>query len=174
MRDIIERVVGGRRLLVAVAGLLLAVASVAVASTASAGTRAAAPAVLAGASASDAGVQQVAPGSGTLFYDWGCDGSYSSTSITFNAAGDFTTPGYTGLWVRLGGTAAGNQVGMLTFHFGGTSETTYSSVTTSSVATGIQTTFAGLTGCHYITESGLSGAVQLNNDTYTVEGKPKR
>jgi hypothetical protein len=172
MRDNIKWVLGGRRLLAATAGLLLAVASVTLVSAASADTRAAAPAAPV-AAAQDASVNQVAPGSATLFFDWGCDGTYSSTSITFNAFGTFSTgDGFTGTWVRIGGTAMGNQAGMLTFHYGGSSETTYSSVTTSGSATGIQTTFSGGNGCHYILRSGLATAGVLNNDSHTADGTP--
>lgn len=120
-------------------------------------------------SPSGVGVSQVAPGTATLFFDWGCDGSYSSTSITFNATGSFSTgDGGSGTWVRIGGTAAGNQAGMISFQFTGSS-TTYSSLNTSSAATGIQSTFSGLNGCHYILGSqSLTG--QLNTDGHTAAG----
>ena len=98
----------------------------------------------------EVGIAQIAPGSGTLFFDWGCDGSYSSVTITFNDNGTFTTSsGNSGRWLRIGGTAPGNVAGMLTFQYSGLT-TTYSSVTTSRSASGIQSTFTGTNGCHYI------------------------
>lgn len=109
---------------------------------------------------------EVAPGSGILYYDWGCDRSYSSTSITFNTNGTFTTgEGSSGTWVRIGGTAAG----MITFQFTN-SRTTYSSVTTSAAATGIQSTFGGTNGCHHISGSGTTTQQQLNDDTHAADG----
>lgn len=117
------------------------------------------------------GITQVAPGTATLFFDWGCDGSYSSTSITFNANGTFSTgDSNSGTWVRIGGTAAGNQAGMITFQFTGSS-TTYSNVNTSSAATGIQSTFSGLNGCHYIVGSQALAGQQLNADGHNSAGK---
>jgi hypothetical protein len=162
---------GKRPLMAAAVGLLLAAAGVtAVASSAAADNQAAAPQVVAQAPA--AGIEQVAPGAGTLFFDWGCDGSYTSTSINFAAGGTFTTgDGNAGQWVRIGGTAAGNIAGMLTFIFNAPSRTSYSSVTTSRAATGINTTFAGLNGCHYITQPSLL-AGEANADGRTSDGTP--
>lgn len=158
------------RLLAAAAGLALAVAGLAgaAASTAAADSKAAAPAQVA-AAAPNAGID-VAPGAGTLFFDWGCDGSYSSTSINFAAGGTFTTgDGGAGQWVRIGGAAAGSNAGMLTFIFNAPSRTSYSSVTTSRAAAGINTTFAGLNGCHHIVGAGVL-ATEPNADSRKADG----
>jgi hypothetical protein len=119
----------------------------------------------------EVGIAQIAPGSATLFFDWGCDGSYSSVTITFNANGTFTTSsGNNGKWVRIGGTAAGNVAGMLTFQYSGGLSTTYSSVTTSRSASGIQSTFTGTNGCHYIVGTGQMTAEHA--DTHDDAGTP--
>ena len=89
------------------------------------------------------------PGSWTLFYDWGCDGSYSSAPITFNAGGTLSCPPYTGLWVQV--------AGMLLFTFNN-SETTYAGNWGSKCVNGIMTTFAGLNGCFYMLQSGVPTA----------------
>lgn len=40
----------------------------------------------------------------TIFYSWGCGGSYSQTTITFNNDGTFSTgDGLSGQWASLGG-----------------------------------------------------------------------
>lgn len=60
-------------------------------------------------------------GDWTLFYDWGCDGSYSKTSMTVNSNGTWTNgEGYDGPWVQI--------AGMFMFTFNN-SETTYAPVT---------------------------------------------
>ena len=89
-------------------------------------------------------------GDWTLFYDWNCDGSYSTVSITVNNVGTFRTgSGYTGLWVQV--------AGMFMFHYNN-SETTYSGNLASKSITGIMTTFSGtggLKGCFYMLQSGV-------------------
>jgi hypothetical protein len=43
-------------------------------------------------------------GQWTLFYSWGCSGSYNQTSITFNANGTFKTgDGFSGQWATNAG-----------------------------------------------------------------------
>jgi hypothetical protein len=89
-------------------------------------------------------------GNWTLFYDWGCDGSYSSTSMTVNADGTWTSgEGYSGLWVQV--------AGMFMFTFNNL-ETTYAGVLASMSITGIMTTFSGLTGCFYMLQQGVPTA----------------
>ena len=84
-------------------------------------------------------------GEWTLFYDWNCDGSYSTGPITLNPNGTFTQGTYTGTWVQV--------AGMLTFQFKGSS-TTYSGNWASKSITGIMSTFSGLNGCYYMLQSG--------------------
>src|SRR5688572_12403682 len=89
-------------------------------------------------------------GNWTLFYDWNCDGSYSSTRMTVNAGGTWTNgEGHSGLWVQV--------AGVFMFHFNN-SETTYAGNLASKSITGISTTFAGLTGCFYMLQSGVPTA----------------
>jgi hypothetical protein len=89
------------------------------------------------------------PGSWTLFYDWDCDGSYSKTTMSFNANGTWSGGGYTGLWSQ--------SAGMLLFTFNG-SETTYGGNYASKSVTGISTTFSGLKGCFYMLQAGVPTA----------------
>jgi hypothetical protein len=164
----IGRLFSGRRLAGAAAALgLMAAGAVGAVSLSSAAADT--PAV---AAAPTVGINQVAPGSGTLFFDFGCDGTYSSAPITFNADGTFVTGTLVGVWVRIGGTTAGDQAGMITFQFTNSPlTTTYSSVTTASVATGIQATFQGLDGCHFITEAGTpTAARRLSDDNHNADG----
>lgn len=148
-----------RRLLAGVAGLALVATSgaLASASAASASQPAAVPAAVAPA--------LVAPGTATLSYDWGCDGSYSSATITFASDGTFTTSdGGAGIWVQV--------EGFLTFTFNNPSDTTYTSVVAGSTSTGINTTFAGLNGCHNIRLSGVPFAATPNADSRNAAGLP--
>jgi hypothetical protein len=90
------------------------------------------------------------PGNWTLFYDWGCGGSYGSTSMTINANGTWTNgQGYSGPWAQ--------AAGMLTFKFNN-SNTTYSGNVASKSVTGIQSTFGGSNGCFYMLEAGAPAA----------------
>ncbi len=86
------------------------------------------------------------PGDWTLFYDWGCDGSYSKTTINVRTDGTWTGPSYNGLWVQ--------EAGMFMFTFNG-SETTYAGNLASKSITGISTTFSGLKGCFYMLQEGV-------------------
>ena len=85
------------------------------------------------------------PGTWTLFYDWGCDGSYSQTSITFNANGTFSTgSGNSGNWSQ--------GSGMILWKYS-TSNTCYGGNFASQAMVGISSTFGGLNGCWYATQS---------------------
>jgi hypothetical protein len=87
------------------------------------------------------------PGNWTLFYDWGCDGSYSSTSMTVEGGGTWTNgEGHSGLWVQ--------DAGMFVFTFND-SETTYAGNLASKSITGVSTTFTGLQGCFYMLQEGV-------------------
>jgi hypothetical protein len=150
---------GGRRRVVAVfAGLALAVAGIAAtASVAAADRPAAAPRV-----APAALPALVAPGTATLAFDWGCDGSYSTSPITFAANGTFNAGGLTGVWVVV--------ENFLTFKFD-SNGTTYSSVVAGSTSTGVQTTWSGLNGCHNLRLSGVPFASVPNTDSRGVDGR---
>src|SRR5215210_6495846 len=44
------------------------------------------------------------PGSWTLFYDWGCDGTYSKATMTVNSNGTWTnSESSSGLWTQSAG-----------------------------------------------------------------------
>ena len=87
------------------------------------------------------------PGNWTLFYDWDCDGSYSSTTMTVNADGTFSVgEGFSGKWVQIGG--------MFVFKFDGL-DTTYAGNLASKSITGTSTTFSGLNGCFYMLQEGV-------------------
>ena len=82
-----------------------------------------------------------------LYYDWNCDGSYASTTMTVKADGTWTNgDGGAGLWVQV--------AGMFMFQFNNT-KTTYCGDFASKSVTGISTTFTGLKGCFYMLQSGV-------------------
>ncbi len=86
-------------------------------------------------------------GNWTLFYDWGCDGGYSSTTMDVKTDGTWTNgEGFSGPWVQV--------AGMFLFHFDN-SETTYSGNLANQSITGISTSFRGSTGCFYMLQSGV-------------------
>jgi hypothetical protein len=87
------------------------------------------------------------PGNWTLFYDWGCDGSYNKTTMTVETNGTWTNgEGHSGLWVQV--------AGMFVFTFNN-SETTYAGNLASKSVTGVSTTFSGLQGCFYLLQEGV-------------------
>jgi hypothetical protein len=87
------------------------------------------------------------PGNWTLFYDWGCDGSYSKTPMTVNSNGTWSNgEGASGPWVQV--------AGMFMFTFNN-SETTYAGNLASKCIAGISTTFGGLNGCFYMLQAGV-------------------
>lgn len=87
------------------------------------------------------------PGNWTLFYDWGCDGSYGQTTMSVETNGSWTNgEGYSGLWVEV--------AGMFVFTFNN-SETTYAGNLASKSVTGVSTTFSGLQGCFYLLQEGV-------------------
>ena len=89
-------------------------------------------------------------GNWTLFYDWGCDGSYSKTTMTINAGGTWTSgEGHSGQWVQ--------NAGMFVFNFNN-SKTSYAGNLASRSITGISTTFGGLNGCFYMLQAGVPTA----------------
>ncbi len=83
----------------------------------------------------------------TLFYDWGCTGSYSAARMTFYPDGTFSiSEGYRGLWVE--------EAGMLMFTFN-KGETTYAGNRTSKSVTGISTAFEvdnDFEGCFFMVQ----------------------
>jgi hypothetical protein len=91
------------------------------------------------------------PGNWTLFYDWDCDGTYSSATMTVNTDGTFTiSEGFRGLWTQ--------DAGMFMFTFDDI-ETTYAGNLASKSITGTSTTFSGLNGCFYMLQEGVPTAL---------------
>ncbi|SDH46387.1 hypothetical protein SAMN05216553_12316 [Lentzea fradiae] len=129
-----------RKLFAGIAGAVLAVTAIATSSSA-------APAPQPTAAAPGIGIQAVAPGTATLRFDWGCTGSYSSTSITFNGNGTFTAGTLSGVWAQTGS--------ILQFQFNGV-KTTYASLVASNSGTGTQSTFTGTNGCHLLLGPGAA------------------
>lgn len=80
-------------------------------------------------------------GAWTLGYDWYCDGSYSKTTMTFNADGTFGigSAANSGTWWE--------DHSSLTFTF--TSGTTYTAYHVNKSMTGVQHTTGTLAGCWY-------------------------
>jgi len=80
-------------------------------------------------------------GNWTLYYSWGCSGSYNSTSLTFNTNGTFKTgDGYSGQWASVGGNVQ--------FVFEPTPSAVYSGTVTGGAMSGMMTNFhLGESGC---------------------------
>ena len=88
-------------------------------------------------------------GNWTLHYDWGSDGTYSTSPMTVAAGGTWSGGGYTGRWIQ--------EEGMFMFTFNN-SETTYAGNKASGSITGVMTTFlnGGLEGSFYMLKTGAS------------------
>jgi hypothetical protein len=93
------------------------------------------------------------PGNWTLHYDWSCSGSYGSSPMTFNAAGTFSSPPYTGHWTQ--------HDGQIIFRFEGGGNGVYGGTAIDNAMVGISTTFAGLSGCWYALRVGTSLAAEV-------------
>lgn len=98
-------------------------------------------------------------GEWTLYYDWGCSGSYSSTPITFHSDGTFSVPPYTGNWWE--------NEGKIMWRYNTTPATVYSGDHIDLVMVGISSTLAGLNGCWYA----LSGALAVQEKPAAVSGQ---
>lgn len=99
------------------------------------------------------------PGTWTLHFDWGCGGTYGITPITFNAAGTFSSPPYTGHW--------SSHDGQILFHFDAGGQATYGGAVVDSAMVGISTTFSGLNGCWYAIKSGSTATAFAEHKTAT-------
>jgi hypothetical protein len=78
-------------------------------------------------------------GQWTLFYGWGCSGSYSQAAMTINANGTFAIGSLTGKWVQV--------EGMVTWQFD--NKATYGGNVVGGAMVGLMSTFTGLNGCWY-------------------------
>lgn len=84
---------------------------------------------------------QNAVGTWNYYYDWSCNGGYSSTTITFKADGTFTTQTYSGKWYLVQGYI------MWIYPSG----TTYSGTIIGGAMNGMMNA-SGMTGCWYCTK----------------------
>lgn len=90
-------------------------------------------------------------GNWTLYYSWGCTGSYTSTSITFNSDGTYKDgQGNSGRWMQVSGTVV--------FIYNSGSTPSYAGNVVSSAMTGMIATPSGSTGCWYALSQSLSQA----------------
>ncbi|MGE5343352.1 MAG: hypothetical protein ACM3SY_17935 [Candidatus Omnitrophota bacterium] len=89
-------------------------------------------------------------GSWNYYYSWGCNGRYSSTTITFNSNGTFSTPGYTGRWYQV--------EGQIIWKY--SSGTIYSGTIVGNAMMGMMVTTTGTTGCWYCTKRGTTRSEQ--------------
>lgn len=105
-------------------------------------------------------------GNWTLFYDWGCDGSYGKTTMTVNSGGTWSNgEGYNGTWIQV--------AGMFMFTFNN-SDTTYAGNLASKSITGISTTFSGLNGCFYMLQAGVPTSFAEERASGKVDSKGKQ
>lgn len=118
-----------------------------------------------GIRAPQVGVQAV-PGDWTLGYDWNCDGTYGSGTLTLNQDGTFVNDtAKTGVWFVIGG--------MLIFKYDGLN-TTYGGILASEAVTGIAASFSitrGL-GCFYMRKATLPTVVTAQADSADEVGNP--
>lgn len=115
------------------------------------------------------------PGTWLLAYDWGCTGSYGTTTMTLNSNGTWTSSqGYSGTWVLVSGASSGTTAaaGQFTFNFN-TAKTTYMGTLASKSITGIQTTFGGSNGCFYMRQSGAPTLSSEDNLDQPAKDKPQ-
>ena len=104
-------------------------------------------------------------GSWTLYFDWNCDGSYTSVGLTINANGTFTT-GSSGKWTQL--------EGMIEWKFDNTT-TAYGGNVLGDAMVGSMSTFNGLDGCWYALKSGSMAAHALqSSDSHDATGEAVR
>jgi C1A family cysteine protease len=102
----------------------------------------------------------------TLFYDWGCDGTYGKTTMTVNADGTWSNgEGYKGLWIQ--------EAGMFMFTFNN-SDVTYAGNLGSKSITGISTTFSGSNGCFYMLQEGVPTSFAEERATGMADSKGKK
>jgi Zn-dependent metalloprotease len=86
-------------------------------------------------------------GNWVLHFSWGCTGSYSPLTITFNSNGTFSG-GATGKWAQQDGTI------LLSFDTG---PAKYAGNVDGNIGTGAMSTFSGLDGCWYLSKQGTTG-----------------
>ncbi|MDW6002757.1 hypothetical protein [Vibrio mangrovi] len=100
-------------------------------------------------------------GTYTLYYDWNCNGGYSSTSVTLSVDGTFTAGSYSGNWVE------NNQTLTLTYSSG----TYYTGYHTSEAVVGVQRSYNGLDGCFYMLKSSTVALKQAQSTAVDSDGR---
>jgi hypothetical protein len=101
-------------------------------------------------------------GNWTLFFDWGCSGSYQKVGLTFNGDGTWTSnQGHRGRWVEIGG--------MFILNFAGTA-TIYTGNVSGLAMTGVSTTFSGFNGCWHAIKDGIATTLKKPDDQRDFAG----
>ncbi|QMV13107.1 hypothetical protein [Vibrio spartinae] len=100
-------------------------------------------------------------GTYTFNFDWGCDGSYSSTAATLSSDGTFNVGNYSGNWVE------NNQTLTLTYSTG----TYYTGYHTSKAVVGVQRSQNGLDGCFYMLKSSTVASKQTQSSSADSDGR---
>ena len=110
------------------------------------------------------------PGNWTLYYDWGCTGSYGTLPMALSSAGTWSGGGLSGTWAVVGGTAnaSSSAAGTLTFNFN-TAKTVYSGLLASKSVTGTQATFNGSSGCFTMLQSGFPSSLSEQSPSDKIE-----
>jgi hypothetical protein len=98
------------------------------------------------------------PGGWALHFDWGCGGSYSTSSMTFNANGTFALAPYTGKWT--------SHDGQIIFRFDQAPNSIYSGAVVDSAMVGISTNFS-LNGCWYAVKTTATSTALAENKKAT-------
>ena len=116
------------------------------------------------------------PGNWTLYYDWGCTGSYAAVGMTLNSNGTYTIPSQnlSGNWAVISGTssASSGAAGTLMFDFN-TFKTAYAGVLASKTVTGTQSSFGGGNGCFTMVAAGGPSLLPETEIDQRAPGKPE-
>ncbi|MGI0119596.1 hypothetical protein [Zooshikella sp. RANM57] len=94
------------------------------------------------------------PGTYQYFYDWGCDGSYAQTTITYNSNGTFTDgQSNSGNWSER------NQIVIHGYQNG----VLYTGYHSGNVIVGVSGTTSNLSGCYYLVKTSNGFATELKS-----------
>jgi hypothetical protein len=105
------------------------------------------------------------PGTWTVFFDWGCDGSPGQFTATFNSGGTWSGSGFSGTWVQVSG--------MLMFNFA-SGPAIYSGNTAGGSMTGMMTTFTGSNGCWWALSQSTAKALAAAETPTAADGSPRK
>lgn len=115
-------------------------------------------------------------GSWTLYYDFGCTGSYSNAGMTLNSNGTYSIPsqGLSGNWAVISGTSSATSAaaGTLMFDFS-SAKTAYAGLLASKTVSGTISTFSGTNGCFTMVAAGGPHSVSENEAEQRAPDKPE-